>query len=88
MVPTSRGMQTKPRSLGTIEARLPSCHIGKLLPNQNDLISKLRPSHSLYEPVLRESGQPSTKHRAGPLNHVSNKTYFKDAQTTEGRLQN
>ena len=31
---------------------------------------------SLYEPVLRESGQPSTKYRAGPLNHVSNKTYF------------
>jgi hypothetical protein len=26
---------------------------------------------SLYEPVLMESGQPSTKHRAGPLNHVS-----------------
>src|SRR6185312_10464828 len=24
-----------------------------------------------------ESGQPSTKHRAGPLNHVSNKNQFK-----------
>ena len=31
---------------------------------------------SLYEPVLMESGQPSTKHHVGPLNHVSNKTYF------------
>ena len=42
----TRGTQTKPRSLGTIEARLPSCPVGKLLPNQNDLISKPRPSHS------------------------------------------
>ena len=25
----------------------------------------------LYEPVLMESGQPGSKHRAGPLNHVS-----------------
>jgi hypothetical protein len=31
---------------------------------------------SLYEPVLMESGQPSTKHRAGLLNHVSNKNIF------------
>jgi hypothetical protein len=31
---------------------------------------------SLYEPVLMESSQPSTKHRAGPLNQVSNKTSF------------
>jgi hypothetical protein len=29
------------------------------------------PRLSLYEPVLRESGQPSNKHRAGPLNQVS-----------------
>ena len=31
---------------------------------------------SLYEAVLMESGQPSTKHRAGPLNHVSIKNQF------------
>src|SRR6185369_7240490 len=34
------------------------------------------PKLSLYEPVLMESGQPSTKHRAGPLNHVSRKNQF------------
>jgi hypothetical protein len=33
---------------------------------------------SLYEPVLMESGQPSTKHHAGPLNHVSKKTSFNE----------
>jgi hypothetical protein len=38
--------QTKPRSVRAIEADHPSCPVGKLLPNQNDLISKLRPSHS------------------------------------------
>jgi hypothetical protein len=31
---------------GTIEAYHPSCLVGKLLPNQNDLISKSRTSHS------------------------------------------
>ena len=79
--PRRGGTQTKPRSLGTIEARPPSCPVGKLLPNQNDLISKPTPSYSslvvallsLYEPVLMESGQPSSKHLAGPLNYVSNK---------------
>src|SRR6185295_12083427 len=87
MVTTSRDTHTKPRSLATIEAHHPPCPVGKLLPNQNGLISKPRPSHSslvvallsqlsLYEPVLMESGQPSTKHRAGPLNHVSNKNQF------------
>jgi hypothetical protein len=40
-----------------------------------------------------ESGQPSTKHRAGPLNHVSNKSYFNEmwaaqAHSTEGHSQN
>ena len=32
---------------------------------------------SLYEPVLMESGQPGSKHRAGPLNPVSIKTNIK-----------
>jgi hypothetical protein len=48
MGPTSRGYkitQTKPRSAGTIEAHPSSCPVGKLLPNQNDLISKPRLSH-------------------------------------------
>jgi hypothetical protein len=50
------------------------------------------PRLSLYEPVLMESGQPSIKHRAGPLNHVSNKTYFNEtwaaqAHSTEGHSQ-
>jgi hypothetical protein len=31
---------------GTIEAYHPTCPAGKLLPNQNDLISKSRLSHS------------------------------------------
>jgi hypothetical protein len=31
---------------GTIEVYHPSCPAGKLLPNQNALISKSRPSHS------------------------------------------
>ena len=30
-----------------------------------------------------ESGQPSTKHRAGPLNHVSNKTNFNEKWATQ-----
>jgi hypothetical protein len=38
--------QTKPRSARAIEAYHPSCPVGKLLLNQNDLISKPRPSHS------------------------------------------
>jgi hypothetical protein len=79
--------QTKPRSARAIEAYHPSCAAGKLLPNQNDLIRSqdrpipvlwLRgyPRLSLYELVLMESDQPSTKHRAGPLSHVSNKNIF------------
>ena len=44
--PPRGGTQTKPHSVGTIEAQPPSCPVGKLLPNQNDLISKPRPSHS------------------------------------------
>jgi hypothetical protein len=38
--------QTKPRSARAIEAYHPSYPAGKLLPNQSDLISKSRPSHS------------------------------------------
>jgi hypothetical protein len=38
--------QTKPHSARAIEAYHPSCPAGKLLPNQNDLINKPRPSHS------------------------------------------
>jgi hypothetical protein len=38
--------QAKPRSARAIEAYHPSCPAGKFLPNQNDLISKSRPSHS------------------------------------------
>jgi hypothetical protein len=38
--------QTKPRSARAIEAYHPSCPAGKLLSNQNDLISKPRPFHS------------------------------------------
>jgi hypothetical protein len=38
--------QTKPRSARAIEAYHPSCPAGKLFPNQNDLINKLRLSHS------------------------------------------
>jgi hypothetical protein len=39
-----------------------------------------------------ESGQPSTKHRANPLNHVCIKTYFNEtwaaeAHSTEGHSQ-
>jgi hypothetical protein len=66
-----------------MEAYHSSCLAGKLLPNQNALISKSKPSHSSLvvarlSQVLRESGQPSTKHRAGLLNQVSNKTSFKE----------
>jgi hypothetical protein len=50
MEQASRGykhiVQTKPRSARAIEAYHPSCPVGKLLPNQNDLINKPRPSHS------------------------------------------
>jgi hypothetical protein len=50
MGPTSRGYKThsidQAGGAGTIEAYHPSCPAGKLLPNQNDLISKSRPSHS------------------------------------------
>jgi hypothetical protein len=47
------------------------------------------PRLSLDEPVLMESGQPSTKHRAGPLNQVFIKTSFNEswaaqAHSTEG----
>jgi hypothetical protein len=91
MGPTSRGYkhtaQTKPEEQGPLKLTTPLAHVGKLLPNQNDLISKSRPlipvlwlrgcpRLSLYEPVLMESGQPSTKHRAGPLNQISNKNIF------------
>jgi hypothetical protein len=38
--------QAKPRRARAIEAYHPSFPAGKLLPNQNDLISKPRPSHS------------------------------------------
>jgi hypothetical protein len=38
--------QTKPRSARAVEAYHPSRPTGKLLPNQNDLISKPRSSHS------------------------------------------
>jgi hypothetical protein len=50
MKQTSRGYkriaQTKHRSARAIEAYHPSCPTGKLLPNQNDQISKPRQSHS------------------------------------------
>jgi hypothetical protein len=50
MGPTSRGYKThstdQAGGAGTIEAYHPSCPAGKLLSNQNDLISKSRSSHS------------------------------------------
>jgi hypothetical protein len=50
MEPTSWGYKThstdQAGEAGTIEAYHPSCPAGKLLPNQNNLISKSRPSHS------------------------------------------
>jgi hypothetical protein len=50
MGPTSQGYKTHSKDqdggAGTIEAFPPSCPAGKLLPNQNNLISKSRPSHS------------------------------------------
>jgi hypothetical protein len=50
MGPTSRGYKTQSTDqaggAGNIEAYHPSCSAGKLLPNQNDLISKSKPSHS------------------------------------------
>ena len=36
-----------------------------------------------------ESGQPDSKHRAGPLNHVSNKTNFNEKWAPQtGHSQN
>jgi hypothetical protein len=50
MEPTSRGTrhtaQTKPEEQRPLKLTTPLAHAGKLLPNQNDLISKSRPSHS------------------------------------------
>jgi hypothetical protein len=50
MGPTSGGTrhtaQTKPEEQGPLKLTTPLAHAGKLLPNQNDLISKSRPSHS------------------------------------------
>jgi hypothetical protein len=50
MGPTSRGYkhkaQTKPEEQGPLKLTTPLAHAGKLLPNQNDLTSKSRPSHS------------------------------------------
>jgi hypothetical protein len=50
MGPTSWGYKThstdQAGGAGTIEAYHPSCPAGQLLPNQNDLISKSRLSHS------------------------------------------
>ena len=75
--------QTRQLSMRAIEAYHP-CPAGKLLQTKKTkLVSQDRPIPVLwlrgcprlllYEPILRESGQPSTKHRAGPLNHVSRK---------------
>jgi hypothetical protein len=50
MGPTSRGYkhiaQTKPEEQGPLKLTNPLAHAGKLLPNQNNLISRSRPSHS------------------------------------------
>jgi hypothetical protein len=50
MGPTSRvykqTAQTKPEEQRPLKLTTPLAHAGKLLPNQNDLISKSRPFHS------------------------------------------
>jgi hypothetical protein len=50
MGPTSGGTRhtalTKPEELGPLKLTTPLAHVGKLLPDQHDLISKSRPSHS------------------------------------------
>jgi hypothetical protein len=93
MEPTSRGYkhtaQTKPEEQGPLKLTTPlapqvSYSQTKMtyLVSQDGPIPVLWlhgcPRLSLYELVLMESGQPSTKHRATPLNQVSIKTAFNE----------
>jgi hypothetical protein len=91
MGPTSWGYkhtaQTKPEEQGPLKLTTPLApQVSYSQTKMPYLVSQDRPIPilwlhgcprlSLYELVLRESGQPSTKRHAGPLNHVSNKNIF------------
>jgi hypothetical protein len=86
MGPTSRGYkhtaQTKPEEQGPLKLTTPLApQVSYSQTKMPQLVSQDRPIPilwlrgcprlSLYELVLMESDQPSTKHRASPLNHVS-----------------